>query len=542
MLRWFFIAVVAISTIILIPIFQPNSEGTLYKGTEGHPWWNDAVFYEIFVRSFFDSNGDGIGDLQGLIDKLDYLNDGNPETDTDLGIGALWLMPVMPSPSYHGYDVTDYYDTHPEYGSLDDFKQLINAAHERGIRIIIDLVLNHTSREHPWFQAALRGEQPYRDYYLWSEEDPGYASPIGGPAWHPSETGYYYAAFWGGMPDLNLENPKVIEEIESITRFWLKDVGVDGFRLDAIQHFVEEGKNQTNTEGTHRWLQNFYRMYKKIKPEAFTIGEAWTSTREIIPYVVDKAVDAAFEFETAGAMMVAARTENNGPIRIAHAVDQKSYPSQQFAMFLTNHDQNRLMSELGGDVGRAKVAASLLLTSPGIPFLYYGEEVGMTGVKPDEDIRLPMQWEAAATAGFTSGTPWRAPNENIEQANVAVQKNNPDSLFNHYRKLIHLRNHHDAMRIGDWVKVRSSHRSVYAYIRQSREETLLVVVNLSGHALSDYDLRLLPNDGTLSGANFEDMFEGIPITPPTLDEDGVFDDYKPVETLAPHQLLVIKIN
>lgn len=528
--------------LLLLPILDSKSEGTLYKGTEGHPWWNDAVFYEIFVRSFYDSNGDGIGDFQGMVEKLDYLNDGNPDTDIDLGIGALWLMPIMPSPSYHGYDVTDYYDTHPDYGSIDDFKHLIEAAHQRGIKVIIDLVLNHTSREHPWFKAALRGEQPYRDYYLWSEEDPGYASPIGGPAWHPSQAGFYYAAFWGGMPDLNLEHPKVIEEIENITRFWLKDVGVDGFRLDAIQHFVEEGKNQTNTESTHRWLQNFYRSYKKMKTEAFTIGEAWTSTREIVPYVVDKAVDAAFEFETAGAMMVAARTENNGPIRIAHAVDQKSYPPQQFAMFLTNHDQNRLMSELGGDIGRNKVAASLLLTSPGIPFLYYGEEVGMTGVKPDEDIRLPMQWEASDTAGFTTDKPWRSPNENIELSNVMTQKDEPDSLFNHYRRLIHLRNKHDALRIGAWVKVRSSHRSVYAYIRQSAQEMLLVVVNLGGQGLSDYDLRLLPNDGALSGASVEDIFDGHSITAPTLVEDGTFDDYKPVDVLLPHQLLIIKIS
>jgi glycosidase len=193
------------------------------QGSEGFAWWNDTVFYEIFVRSFYDSDCDGVGDIQGIIEKLDYLNDGDPNTSSDLGITGIWLMPINPSPSYHGYDVTDYYNINPDYGSMEDFEQLLEEAHARGIRVIIDLVVNHSSSKHPWFVDSMSPGSEYRDWYLWQDELPGIN-------WHSSENGYYYALFWSEMPDFNYQNPEMVAEMNAIANFWVGDVGVDGFR------------------------------------------------------------------------------------------------------------------------------------------------------------------------------------------------------------------------------------------------------------------------------------------------------------------------
>ena len=224
---------------------------------ETNPWWNDAVFYEIFVRSFYDSNADGVGDLQGIIQKLDYLNDGNPNTDTDLGVTALWLMPIFPSPSYHGYDVTDYRNIDEEYGTMNDFKALITAAHARGIKIVIDFVGNHTSDQHPWFTASASNESK-RDWYLWNSNKPSYNGPWGQEVWHERNSSYYYGVFWGGMPDLNYTNQEVTNEIKNTLRFWKEEVGVDGFRIDAVKHWIENGNQQENTAATLAWWRDLY--------------------------------------------------------------------------------------------------------------------------------------------------------------------------------------------------------------------------------------------------------------------------------------------
>ncbi len=214
-------------------------------------WWNDTVFYQVFVRSFYDTDGDGIGDLQGLIAKLDYLNDGDPTTDADLGVTGLWLMPVTESPSYHGYDVTDYRTIEPDYGTNADFDQLVAEAHNRGIVVIIDLVMNDTSNQIEWFTDAVSGSSaPYRDWYRWSPTHPGYTGPWGQPVWHNSASGYYYGVFWSGMPDLNYEEPAVKTEMWDIARFWLQDMVVDGFRLDAVKYIIEEGSSLENTAST----------------------------------------------------------------------------------------------------------------------------------------------------------------------------------------------------------------------------------------------------------------------------------------------------
>ncbi|MGB0346259.1 MAG: alpha-amylase family glycosyl hydrolase, partial [Balneolaceae bacterium] len=208
---------------------------------EDPKWWNEVVWYEIFVRSFYDSDGDGIGDFNGLTEKLDYLNDGDPNTDTDLGIGGIWLMPIHPSPSYHGYDVTDYRAINPDYGSMEDFKNFIVAANERGIKVIIDYVMNHTSTEHPWFQASAAGDSHFRDFYRWEESKPNYNGPWGQTVWHQRNGDYYYGLFWGGMPDLNYENPAVKDSMFAISDFWIEEIGIDGFRQDAVLYIDEDG-------------------------------------------------------------------------------------------------------------------------------------------------------------------------------------------------------------------------------------------------------------------------------------------------------------
>lgn len=303
------------------------------------PWWNDRVFYEIFVRSFYDSDGDGIGDFRGIIEKLDYLNDGDPTTDTDLGITGLWLMPINPSPSYHGYDVTDYYETNPDYGSLADFKELIEAAHARGIAVIIDLVINHTSVEHPWFKSSAKQEGPYDDWYIWADENPGYLGPWNEPAWHSRGGRYYYGVFWSGMPDLNYQNPDVTSEMYGIADFWLEEVGVDGFRLDAVKHIVEEGTLQDNTTSTLLWLQNFQQHLKETDSDVLTVGEFFnTSTDRLAPFIEAQSVSIAFDFDFAARLLGSISRGDNRDIQRQLKKLITTYPEGQYALFLANHD------------------------------------------------------------------------------------------------------------------------------------------------------------------------------------------------------------
>lgn len=377
-------------------------------GAAGFPWWNETIFYEIFVRSFYDSNGDGIGDLNGLIAKLDYLNDGNPQTHADLGITGLWLMPIHPSPSYHGYDVTDYYTVNPDYGTADDFRRLMEEAHKRGIRVISDFVMNHTSNKHPWFVQAQDPQSPYHDWYRWSESDPGGTGPWGQQVWYQTPSGdYYYAVFAKDKPDLNYANPAVREEMKNVARFWLEEMGVDGFRVDGARYLVEEEigskKVLADSEGNHAWYREFRTFYKGVNPNAITVGEIWTTNDTVAPYLQGDEFDLAFNFDLASAIVTSARNGEADAARISQAISLKLLPQNATATFLTNHDQNRLFSELGGDVDKAKRAATLLLTSAGTPFLYYGEEIGLAGEKPDEDLRLPMHWSDSANAGFSTG-------------------------------------------------------------------------------------------------------------------------------------------
>jgi glycosidase len=523
----------------MVPQCVSWGEDTAGKSQLG--WWNETVFYEIFVRSFYDSDGDGIGDFNGIVQKLDYLNDGNPETNQDLGITGIWLMPINPSPSYHGYDVSDYYDVNPEYGTMADFKTLLEKAHQRGIRVIIDMVLNHTSSQHPWFHSASTDpDSPYRDYYTLEEKPQSFDSPWGTKVWHLTDTGFYYGIFGPHMPDLDYTNPEVTAEMQEVIRFWLEEVGVDGFRLDAVKHLIEEGSIQENTLSTHNWWEGFYDFYTSVNPDAFTVGEAWSTTSEVVKYIGDE-VTIAFEFDTAAAMLNSARGESKIKIQQAHQNVISNFPPHQYATFLTNHDQGRVMSELSNDSGQASTAASLLLTGPGVPFLFYGEEIGQNGRKPDENIRSPMQWTAEKYAGFTTAElPWRRPQQDFEERNVATQMDDPDSLLSHYRNLIQLRNKTQALQTGSFLELPTSDRRIYAFLRSAENQILLVIINLSRSPIQDY--RFCLADGPLTGDSAKDILKQVNIEAPVINSSGGFESYQPLTVLDPYSIYIIELK
>lgn len=467
--------------------------------TDTH-WWNETVFYEIFVRSFYDSNGDGIGDFQGLIQKLDYLNDGNPATHNDLGINGIWLMPIHQSPSYHGYDVTDYREIESDYGTNEDFKEFIAEAHERGIKVIIDYVMNHSSSEHPWFRDSKNPSHEKRDWYVWEDSNPGGNGPWGQNVWHQSNSDYYYGLFWGGMPDINYETPGVKEEMFDISTFWLEEMNVDGFRLDAVKYIYETEEGLEDVKETFQFWKDFRTHYKSINPNSFSVGEAWTSTDKARKYVGNDGLDYVFEFDLAGSIISAVNNGNaDGLISKSQEV-MGSYPYLQFGTFLTNHDMDRVMNVLNSNQEKAKQAAELLLTLPGIPYLYYGEEIGMLGQKPDEDIRLPMQWSDASNAGFTTGSPWRAPESDYPDKNIQDQQTDPESLWRKYQELIATRNSQIALQVGNYRTVQTGSSEVFSFIRQKDSEQILVVTNLSNSEINDINLQL--NTSNLLAGNY----------------------------------------
>jgi alpha-amylase len=505
-------------------------------------WWNDRVFYEVFVRSFQDSDGDGDGDLAGLIERLDYLNDGDPETDDDLGVTGLWLMPIAESPSYHGYDVVDYARVEQDYGDAPTFQRLMEEAHARGMVVIVDLVINHTSNQHAWFQQAVGGpDAPRRDWYVWSEEQLTYRGPWGQQVWHKRGDAYYYAVFWEGMPDLNYRNPAVTDAVYEVTRFWLEEMGVDGFRMDAIRHLIEDGQQQENTPETHAWLQDWHDHYKGIKPYALTVGEVWTRGEDVAPYVGDE-MDICFEFDLASAILDAARGGTTGVVDTVAQKVEMLYPSGQYATFLTNHDHERVMTQLRGDEAQARTAATIYLTLPGVPFLYYGEEIGMSGAKPDERIRTPMQWSGAPHAGFSSTVPWQGINPDYATRNVATQLDDADSLLRRYIRLIRLRSAYEALRTGSLIPVLTGNVHVYAYVRHGEAEGVLVVHNLDEEPVTEYALAVRSSALDAGQYRVPDLLSGIPAASLVVGEQGTIEGYVPLPELAPGQSLILLLR
>jgi glycosidase len=472
---------------------------------------------------------------------LDYLNDGDESTTTDLGVTGLWLRPINPSSAPHGYAVTDYYDVNPEYGTMADFEELLTQAHTRGIHVIVDLVLNHASNQHLWFIAAEDPASKYYDWFIWSDIDPGYTGSWGQQVWFPAYGRYFYSTFSPGQPDLNYNNPEVTAEMYKIVSFWLGDVGVDGFRLDAAKHIIEEGTSQANTTSTHQWYKDFRPFYKNINPQAMIVGEIWEPADVQKAYLQGDELDMAFDFYLAFAMADAVNAEEadiaTENLRFAYT----EQPSLHVGPFLSNFDIDRLMTQFGDNPDKVKVAYSLMLTLPGTPFIYYGEEIGMQGTAYDY-VRRPMQWTGSVNAGFTVGTPWLALGDGWESYNVEVETGDPQSILAHVRELIHLREGSTALRNGDLSILATGNEKVYAIFRVNREEAILVLVNLGESSTSDYRLTL---DASQLGKG-----EFIPSTlmgvgsPGNLvtDAAGGFSGYLPTAELTPYQTLIIQFH
>jgi glycosidase len=484
--------------------------------------------YEVFVRSFYDSNDNGIGDLTGLTKKLDYI--------AGLGVDCIWLMPVAESPSYHGYDVTDYYKIEPDYGTNGDFKAFVRAAHQRRIKVLVDLVLNHTSNQHPWFQEALRDTtSPHRSWYLWSQ------TPRGNN-WHksPVRDEYYFGLFWSGMPDLNYNNPAVLAEMKKVASFWLKNMGVDGFRLDAVRHLIEEGDQVSNTPGTHAVLRQFGGYVRQVAPKSYTIGEVWDSTGAILTYYPDQ-LDAYFAFPVSEALMEAVRSGKAAQLLPTVMRFQSSEPAWRWAPFQRNHDQTRTMTALGNDAAAARLSATILLTLPGVPFVYYGEEIGMTGDKPDERLRTPMQWELAPAAGFTKGKPWEALQPDSFTANVAVQDRDTTSLLNLYRRLIHARETNSALRSGTLLPLESGNEGVVAYVRKDSAHATLVIANLGSTPVDGVTLSSTEPVAEPRRYAMRNLLNGPSAQPLVIGADGKIAGYHPLPVLAPREAYVFEL-
>lgn len=454
-------------------IFTGNKYSFVKKDIEAikkyAEWARTSVFYEIFVRSFYDTDGNGIGDFKGIAEKTDYLK--------KLGIGAVWLMPINASPSYHGYDVEDYYSVNSEYGTMKDFENMVAELHKNGIRVIIDLVVNHTSSKNKWFAEASKSEEnKYRNYYIWEDSytDLSEKGEWGQELWNSGTGGTYYAVFWSGMPDLNFKNQTVREEMKKAAKFWL-DKGVDGFRLDASKHI------DTDSEVTHSWWKEFSTYVKSVNKDAYIVGENWDNNpQKTAPFLQE--FDSTFNFGLSDAMINASATEGKGK-NLAEEINEirKTYDEWAEgyidAVFLKNHDMPRIASELKGDKEKLKLAAAMLLTVPGTPYIYYGEEIGMTGQKPDENIREPFEWYKS---GKGEGMPfWRQTQiESGDGISLEEQENSKESLFNYYKKLVYIRNSNKVIFTGS-IKMLKYEKGIMGYILEDKNAKIEVYHNIT---------------------------------------------------------------
>jgi alpha-amylase len=454
------------------------------------PKFIPRVCYEIFVRSFCDSNGDGIGDLNGITSKLDYL--------ADLGIEAIWLTPINPAPSYHKYDPVDHFGIEPEFGTMEDFKRLLSEAHQRNIVVYLDLIVNHTSTYHPWFQEAIKGpENPYRDFYWWLSpekiEELGIAERQTSDdsdevyPWHevPGDSEKYYGLFYKGMPDLNYSSELLKQELAKIITYWLADIGIDGFRLDAARHIFPIWEKEKN----HGFWEYFDKIVRKAKPDTYTVAEVWAETWEVAPYL--ESLNATFHFDLSFALqriIIQEKDENLVQQLLASYSQFESYnPEFIDAIMLTNHDQDRIGSVVNHRMDKIKLAAALLLTLPGQPYIYYGEEIGMLGTKPDPYIREPFLWTDCdddpdktswQTAEFTTL-------KTVSPLSIQVEKD--DSIYNHYKKLIFLKKNTPALAQiihPNLEEVESLDNEIIAYVRTHSSDPILIIHNLSAESKS----------------------------------------------------------
>ncbi|HEY5716155.1 MAG TPA: alpha-glucosidase [Psychromonas sp.] len=499
-------------------------------------WWHDAVVYQIYPRSFMDANNDGMGDLAGIISKLDYLQ--------QLGINVIWLSPVFKSPmDDNGYDISDYQDIAPEFGTLAEMDRLIAEAARRNIRIIMDLVVNHSSDEHPWFVEARKSkDNPYRDYYIWRQpqadgsEPNDFHSYFGGSGWEFDETTgeYYFHQFSKKQPDLNWDNPKVQQEVHDMMNWWL-DRGIGGFRMDVIDLIGKEVDKQIMTNGArlHPLLQEMNKATFGDR-DVLTVGETWSATPEIAKLYSDparKELSMVFQFEHI--TITFDPKEGKWKPRPFDLVEFKQVISKWQteladcgwnSLFWNNHDLPRVVSKFG-DPGRYRVESAKMLATAlhflkGTPYIYQGEEIGMTNVQFDsiddyqdieslnlykerteagvsheemmqgiyengrDNARTPMQWDKTMNAGFSKAQPWLKVNPNYSEINVASALSDPDSVFYHYQQLIQLRKLQPVMVYGDYQALFAEHKKVFAYQRTLGRKQIVVINNFTAEPLS----------------------------------------------------------
>ncbi len=512
-------------------------------------WYKDAVIYEVHVRAFRDSDGDGIGDFRGLTEKLDYL--------VDLGVTALWLLPFFPSPGRDdGYDIADYTSVHPDYGTMADVRTLLAEAHRRGLRVIGELVLNHTSDQHPWFQRARRSPpgSPWREYYVWSDTPDRYGdariiftdTETSNWAWDPVAAAYYWHRFFSHQPDLNFENPRVRQEMLAVVDFWL-DVGLDGLRLDAVPYlYEEEGTDCENLPATHAFLRGLRAHVDERYGDRLLLAEANQWPEEAVAYFGAGRGDEchmAFHFPLMPRIFMAIRTEDRLPVLDILEQTPAIPETAQWAIFLRNHDEltlemvtdeerdylyrayaadpvarinlgiRRRLAPLAGTRRKLELLFGLLFSLPGTPVLYYGDEIGMGNnyfLGDRNAVRTPMQWSPDRNAGFSEANRQRLylplivdPEYHFEAVNVAVQEGNPSSLLWWMKRVIALRRRHPALARGGFEIVPSPNRHVLAYVREHGDETLLAVANLSRYAQwADLDLAVR------AGSRVTELFGG----------------------------------
>lgn len=453
---------------------------------------NYRTWYEVFVYSYYDSDGDGIGDLEGLTRQLDYINDGDAATDTDLGCDGIWLMPVMPSTTYHKYDVTDYCAIDAQYGTLEDFETFVQECHKRGVNVIIDLVMNHSSTQHTWFKEAaayLRSlpegaepdvaECPYVDYYHFSREKTGGYCELPGSHW------YYEARFWSEMPDLNLGSDAVRAEFEQIVEFWL-DLGVDGFRLDAAKEYYSE--NVTANVEVLTW---FNAMVKEHKPDAYIVAEVWSNMETYAQYYasgIDSCFDFAFADQSGTIVSVLRGTATSGAASYGKALEKLqetlgSYSESYIdAPFYTNHDMARGAGYYFSDYAknRTKMAQAMNLLMSGSCFLYYGEELGMKGSGKDENKRAPMYWSKETDAEGMCDGPADMDTFEMKYDSLAEQQADGDSIYSFVRETIHVRNSYPAITHGIVAFEEAYSDENVCVIRKTySSEEILLVFNVS---------------------------------------------------------------
>ncbi|MGH3097414.1 MAG: maltose alpha-D-glucosyltransferase [Streptosporangiales bacterium] len=490
-------------------------------------WYKRAVFYEVLVRGFHDSTDDGVGDLKGLTSRIDYLS--------WLGVDCLWLLPIYASPMRDGgYDISDFLKILPEFGTLGDFVELIDEAHRQGMRVVTDLVMNHTSDQHPWFQAS-RSEPdgPYGDYYVWADTDEAYAdariifvdTETSNWTYDPVRGQYFWHRFYSHQPDLNYENPAVQEAMVEVLRFWL-DLGIDGFRLDAVPYlFEQEGTNCENLPATHAFLKRIRTEVDRIYPDRVLLAEANQWPEDVVEYFGDPVAGGdechmAFHFPVMPRIFMAVRREQRYPLSEVFASTPKIPENCQWGIFLRNHDEltlemvsneerdymyaeyaadprmranigirRRLAPLLDNDTNQQELFTALLLSLPGSPVLYYGDEIGMGDniwLGDRDAVRTPMQWTPDRNAGFSRADPQQLylpvimdPVYGYQSLNVESHTRNTGSLLHWTRRMIEIRKRHPAFGLGEFEDLGGSNPSVFAFIREIGDDRVLCVNNLS---------------------------------------------------------------